>query len=147
MSIISIFTSDSHTCENGVLQCARMACGSFLFCLFFNTVSIQRKKNGFSSKTVWVTEEADGQTEGRRDEQMDRRTHGQTDWEMKDSIKFMVIKIKGRHQNEKDADESEGLCSWITIVIYLLQPGCFLSITSHHSLPFAAESQRNCSSY
>lgn len=64
--------------ENAFQQCARMACGSFLFCLFFNTVSIQRKKNGFGSQTVWVTEEADGQTEGRRDERMDTQTDRQT---------------------------------------------------------------------
>lgn len=55
--------------------------------------------------------------------------------EMKgDSIKFMFIKIRGHHKNEKDADKSKGLSTWITIVIYLLKPGCFLSIKSHHIL-------------
>lgn len=50
------------------------------------------------------------------------------------SIKFMFIKIRGHHKNEKDADKSKGLSTWITIVIYLLKPGCFLSIKSHHIL-------------
>lgn len=41
--------------------------------------------------------------------QTDRQTGAQADGEMKDSIKFRFIKIRGQHQNEKDADESEGL--------------------------------------
>lgn len=64
-----------------------------------------------------------------------RRQTGAETGEMKgDSIKFMFIKIRGHHKNEKDADKSKGLSTWITIVIYLLKPGCFLSIKSHHIL-------------
>lgn len=51
-----------------------------------------------------------------------------------DSIKPPFIKIRGHHKNEKDADKSKGLSTWITIVIYLLKSGCFLSIKSHHIL-------------
>lgn len=46
-------------------------------------------------------QDADGRT--------DRPAGVQADGEMKDSIKFTFIKIRGQHQNEKDADESEGL--------------------------------------
>lgn len=48
------------------------------------------------------------------------------------SITLLFIKIRGHRQNEKDADKSKGLSTWITIVIYLLKPGCLLSIKRHH---------------
>lgn len=69
----------------------------FISLLFVDTISIQKKRErpGFGSKTVRL-ETRDGQTE-------DRWTERQM--KMKDSIKFMAIKIRGRHQNEKDADE------------------------------------------
>lgn len=51
----------------------------FSFVCFSIPYPFREKKNGFGSQTVWVTEEADGQTEGRSDERMDRRTHRQTD--------------------------------------------------------------------
>lgn len=46
----------------------------------------------------------------------------------------MFVVIRGHRKNEKDANKSKGLSTWITIVIYLLRPGFFLSIKSHHIL-------------
>lgn len=53
--------------------------------------------------------QTDRQKNGEMDRGTDGGTEGQTDREIKDSIKFTVIKIREWHQNEKDADESEGL--------------------------------------
>lgn len=108
--------------------------------LVIDTVDPFREKNfSISSKIVWVSSEnviirlpcySTCWTER-------RETDGWVEGEGKmkgNSIKFMIIKIRGHQKNEKDADKSKGLSTWITIVIYLLKRGCFLSIKSHHIL-------------
>lgn len=110
-------------CSTGKRQLSRL-------CFLHTWSNHQKKQNSASVEGfgIWPAKQFGPplltMLSGQRNERMNERERA--------SITLLFIKIRGHRQNEKDADKSKGLSTWITIVIYLLKPGCLLSIKRHH---------------